>query len=115
MMGPLVWVALLLSTSCAAFGQILLKLGAQDRSDALALVNWRLLSGLGLYAIGMALWLYALTRLPLIAVYPFTTLTLVLVGILSAVVLGERPGAIAICGWAIIVVGVGVVWIGARA
>jgi len=108
------WAALLFSACCAAFGQVLLKLGAQGRPDALALLNRELFLGLGLYGIGMALWLYALTRLPLSAVYPFTTLTLVLVGVLSVFMLGERPNLLAMCGWAVILGGVGIVWLSAR-
>lgn len=106
--------ALLISACCAAFGQVLLKLGAQGRSGALGLVNREVLLGLGLYGVGMALWLFALTRLPLNAVYPFTTLTLVLVGVLGVLVLGERPTLLAMSGWAIIIAGVGVVWLGTR-
>jgi len=113
-MRALDWMALLTSASCAAFGQILLKLGAQGGRGAFGLLDKRLFFGLALYAIGMALWIFALRRLPLSAVYPFTTLTLVLVGVMSFLVLGERPSGLAMCGWAIIVGGVGLVWLGSR-
>ncbi len=114
-MTPALLAVLAASALCAASGQILLKLGASGREQALDFVNAPVLAGLALYAVGMALWLVALSKLPLYVVYPFTLLTLVLVGILAAALLGERPSATALIGWALIVAGVGVVWFGSRA
>ena len=107
--------ALLSSVCCAAVGQVLLKLGAQGRLDALALINRDIAGGLALYAVSLVLWLYALVRLPLSTVYPFTALTLILVGALSSVVLGERPTPFALAGWCLVALGLGVMWLGARA
>lgn len=103
------------SAGCAAAGQILLKLGASGRSSLFDFANPTLAGGLALYGLGAALWIAALARLPLHVVYPFTLVTLALVGALSIVVLGERPTAMALMGWAIVGVGVCVVWFGANA
>ncbi len=79
------------------------------------LVQGILLGGLyAQYALGMALWLVALSKLPLSVVYPFMVLTLGLVGALAALLLNERPSALALIGWAIIAAGVCVVWAGSR-
>lgn len=107
--------ALLASCCCAALGQILLKLGAGGREGVAVILNPTVFGGLTLYAVGMALWLYALSKLPLFVVYPFTVLTLILVGALSVVVLGERPNAAVLAGWGLAAAGMGLIWIGSRA
>lgn len=114
-MSPTLLGALVASSCCAAFGQILLKLGADGREGVATIVNPMVFGGLTLYALGMALWLYALSKLPLFIVYPFTVLTLALVGLLSVLVLGERPNAAVMAGWALAAAGMGLIWVGARA
>lgn len=109
------FVLLAASAGCAAAGQILLKLGASGRASLLEFANPTLAGGLALYGLGAALWIAALAKLPLHVVYPFTLVTLALVGALSVLVLGERPNAMALAGWAIVGVGVCVVWLGANA
>jgi drug/metabolite transporter (DMT)-like permease len=109
-MNPAMGLALFFSACSAAVGQILLKLGAQGRAGPLAMVNRYIFLGLCCYAFGLILWLYALRRLPLSTVYPFTALTLILVGALSAAVLGDRPNAIACAGYALVAAGLGVMW-----
>jgi drug/metabolite transporter (DMT)-like permease len=86
----------------AAAGQVLLKLGATGQSTALAMVNPKVLGGLTLYGIGVMIWLWALSQLPLQVVYPFTMLTLILVFIASIVVFGERPSLLLCLGWAVV-------------
>lgn len=114
-MTPLLLAALVASSCCAAVGQVLLKLGADGREGVATLLNPMVFGGLTLYALGMALWLYALSKLPLFVVYPFTVLTLMLVGLLSVLVLGERPSAAVMGGWALAVAGMGLIWVGSRA
>lgn len=113
-MSPALLGALVASSCCAALGQILLKLGAQGRDSVEAMINPLVAGGLTLYALGMALWLFALSRLPLFVVYPFTVLTLALVGALGVFVLGERPNAVVMGGWALAAAGMGLIWVGAR-
>jgi drug/metabolite transporter (DMT)-like permease len=73
-----------------AGGQVLLKLGATGAASLRDYANLRVLSGLTCYGFGAALWLGALTHLPLTRVYPFTMLTFVLVYLASVWLLGER-------------------------
>ena len=103
------------SASLAALGQIFLKLGAQGRLDPLAMLNPTVIAGLGMYGVGVVLWLYALARLPLSVVYPFTMVTLALVFLASIVMLGERPSPTVIAGWLVIGLGVGLVALGSQA
>lgn len=74
----------------SAAGQILLKVGADGANSFGDYANLRIVLGLGCYALGAALWLLALARLPLSRVYPFTILTFVLVYIAAVRILGER-------------------------
>ncbi|HEV2574176.1 DMT family transporter [Methylocella sp. CPCC 101449] len=113
-MNGITLVAILVSACLAALGQICLKLGAQGQTAATGFVNWGIASGLAFYAIGMLLWLYALSRAPLHVVYPFTLLTLALVGTLGIFILGERPSPTSLVGWAVVVLGVGIVWLGSQ-
>lgn len=113
-MSPFLAALLLASSLCAAGGQILLKIGATNRTSLLDFVNVPVIMGLGAYAIGVLLWLVALSRLPLYVVYPFTFLTMIWVGALSYFALGERPGELALVGWAVVAIGLGVIWVASR-
>ncbi len=64
---------------------------------------------MALYFASAALWMVALSRLPLQVVYPFTILTLLFVGLASVVVFGERPNAFTITGWGLSLLGVGII------
>jgi drug/metabolite transporter (DMT)-like permease len=103
------YLALTVSAACAAAGQVLLKLGANGQSSALAMANTRVLGGLTLYGVGMLIWLWALSQLPLQVVYPFTMLTLILVFIASVVVFGERPNGLIYLGWGVVGLGIAIV------
>jgi drug/metabolite transporter (DMT)-like permease len=107
-------LALAVSALCAASGQIMLKMGADGRETPAAFLNAYVLAGLGLYGLGTAIWIFALSRLPLNVVYPFSMLTLALVMVMAHVVLGERPNATVLTGWAIVIAGVGVVAVGSQ-
>ena len=114
-MNGLTLAAIVMSACLAALGQICLKLGAQGQTEASGFLNLGVASGVVLYGFGMLLWLYALSRVPLHVVYPFTLLTLALVGVLAVFALGERPSPISLAGWGVVVLGVGIVWFGSRA
>lgn len=113
-MSPLLAALLLASSLCAAAGQILFKIGATNRASLFAFVNLPVIMGLGAYAMGVVLWLVALSRLPLYVVYPFTFLTMIWVGALSYFALGERPGEMALIGWAVVAVGLGIIWVASK-
>lgn len=83
---------LLLACVTAAAGQLLLKAGANGRTQWLEFLNLQVIAGLGGYAISTLLWLYCLSRLPLRVVYPYTALTFVLVVLGAAAVFDERFG-----------------------
>lgn len=108
-------VGLILFVACtmAAVGQILLRLGAAGRNNAVEFFNPMLISGLGLFFVATALWVYGLSKAPLHLVYPFTMLTFVLVGVSSAVFLGERVGLMTVGGWVVICLGIGIIYWGA--
>lgn len=104
----MIYLALVASALSAAAGQILLKFGAAGRSGV-ELVNLSVAAGFGLYGLGAVLWLFALAKLPLYVVYPFTLLTLAIVFVSSIVILGERPDPASLAGWALIAAGICIV------
>jgi drug/metabolite transporter (DMT)-like permease len=112
-MNPTIVAALLVSSALAATGQVFLKLGVGGLAGPIEWVNGRTLFGLFLYAAGLALWLYGLSRAPLHLVYPFAILTFVLVGIVGMIALGERPTTLTLAGWGVICVGLALVQLGA--
>ncbi len=104
---------LLTAALCAAAGQILFKLGATNRTTFLAFVNPQILGGGALYFLGAALWVVALSKLPLSVAYPFTVLTFVLVYLASIFLLGERPTPGGIFGVALVLGGLAaILWSG---
>lgn len=108
-------VILVASAVLAAFGQIMLKLGATRGGGLVgALMQPAVIVGLGAYGLSLLLWLKALSAAPLHIVYPFTMLTFVLVGLAALIVLGERPNAMTFAGWGVICLGIAIVYLGAR-
>lgn len=107
-------MVLVLAASCllAATGQLLFRLGAADRNDIAAFLNLYLASGLIAYAASTALWVFALSRVRLLLVYPFTLLTFVLVGMGAALILGESVNRIVLLGWVVIAMGLALVAFG---
>ena len=78
------------SSILAAFGQILLKLGAHERSTPFEFINIQIICGLAALMAGAGLWVIALSNLRLMQVYPFTALTFILVYITGYLFLGEH-------------------------
>jgi drug/metabolite transporter (DMT)-like permease len=70
---------LLASALLAAVGQVLFKLGADGQVTLKGFANLGICAGLLSYGLGTALWILALSRAPLTAVYPFSALTLTVV------------------------------------
>jgi drug/metabolite transporter (DMT)-like permease len=104
-MPPLVLALLIGGAVCAAAGQLFFTVGARGRTDFLSFVNLWIITGLALYALGAAFWIYSLSRARLVQAYPFTVLTFVLVYLSSAVILGERPSTSGLCGVALVLAG----------
>lgn len=96
---------------CAASGTLMLRAGAVGRTELLQFINLYVIVGLGLYALGSALWIFGMSREPLTVVYPFTALSFVLVLMGAVVFQGERPSPVNIVGTFVVLAGIGlVVW-----
>jgi len=96
---------LTVSSVSAAVGQLLLKKGADGRSEILDFVNAPLILGLAFYAGGVLIWIYALSVEKLVSVYAFTALTFVLVYLGGAFLLHEQISRPALVGIALILAG----------
>ena len=96
---------LIISSVSAAVGQLLLKKGADGRSELLEFVNGPLIIGLVFYAIGVIIWIYVLSLEKLVNVYAFTALTFVLVYLGGAFLLHEQISRPAIAGIVLILAG----------
>ena len=97
----------LLSTSAvsAAIGQLLLKKGAHGKEAFLDFVNAPLILGLVFYVLGVAIWIYVLSREALVNVYAFTALTFVLVYLGGISILREQISVPAIAGVVLVLAG----------
>lgn len=89
----------------AAAGQLLFRVGAQDKTSLSEFINAPILLGLLLYVLGTLLWIYTLSKEKLVVVYAFTVLTFALVYIGSMFLLGESLGARGVCGIALVMGG----------
>ena len=97
---------LLLSSLTAAAGQILLKQGATGRTGLLSFANGWVAGGLLFYAVGTAIWVFALSKAPLTLVYPYTAITFVLVFLSGAVLFGEGLAPRAMIGAGLVLSGI---------
>jgi len=102
--GPPYW-ALLAGTLLAAAGQLAFKLGATGRASLPEFLNLWIASGLVLYGLGTMLWIFALSRLSLTVVYPFTALTFVLVFCAGVFLLGESATSMQFWGVGFVLLG----------
>ena len=99
-------ILLLLSSSLfASFGQILLKIGADNADTFKNYININVFAGLFFYALSTMIWIYALSFAKLNIVYAFTILTFVLVYILSFIFLRETLNTYGIFGIILILSG----------
>lgn len=74
-------------------------------------INYWLFGGLASYALGTVLWIYALSKASLSAVYPFAALTFVLVYFASIFILGESVSPRQFLGLTIVIIGlVIIIW-----
>ncbi len=96
---------------CLKFGTIYLK---QHPSFVGLLTNFPLIGGMALYGIGAALMVVALRHGELSVLYPLISLSYVWVAVLSVVVFGEDMNPYKIGGISAIMIGVGVLGVGAH-
>ena len=98
-------VLLVSSAVAAAVGQLLLKKGADGKTAFLEFINFPLITGLLFYLVGVAIWIYVLSREQLVNVYAFTALTFVLVYLGGVIILDEHITRPAMVGIALILAG----------
>lgn len=98
----------------AAFGQVSWKLGMNQAGQLSAinlttlstvLLNPYVLLGFVMYALSTIFWLIALSKKELSFVYPFISLTYIIVLVLSSLVLKESMGFSKLVGTLIIIIG----------
>jgi drug/metabolite transporter (DMT)-like permease len=89
----------------AAVGQLLFRIGARDRVDALAFVNPFVIGGLFFYGLGTVAWIYALSKERITSVYAFTGLTFALVYLGGVFFLGEHIDLRKSMGVALVLIG----------
>lgn len=107
---------LLVMVLLASIGQLLLKLSVSGRDPADGLgtflclsTNPYFLSGIFLYVLTTAGWMWALSEFPLSKAYPVLALSFVLVPVLAWVFLGEGLGARQVAGMVLIMIGVSLI------
>ncbi len=111
MRGPSLFFTLLLGLAAlfATAGQLLFKVGADNASHWKDFLNWPIAMGLASYGLGTVLWIVTLSRLPLKVVYPFVALTMVMVYLGAALLLGERVTARGILGTIVVLAGLALI------
>jgi len=102
---PIIYFILLLSSLLAASGQCLFKSGASGAQIMADFINPIIIGGLMCYGASTILWIWALSRAPLLIVYPFTALTFVMVYAGSVLVFGERFSLSGMLGVACVLLG----------
>ena len=107
-------VIIIIGIIFAAFGQVSWKLGMNQAGQlatldlttlSTVLLNPYVLLGFVMYGLSTIFWLIALSKKDLSFVYPFISLTYVLVLVLSSLVLKESIGVNKLAGTLIIIVG----------
>ena len=99
------YIFVLCGALLAAIGQVFFKLGAAGAVGLFDFINVRTISGLLLYGVSTVLWIFALSKLPLSRVYPFTVLTFLIVYAASILYLREPLTVPIACGAALVLVG----------
>jgi drug/metabolite transporter (DMT)-like permease len=109
-----IYAVILVGATFAAIGQVAWKLGMNQIGQLIApnfaalmtvLLNPYILLGFVLYGLGTIFWLIALSKRDLSFVYPFVSLTYIIVLILSGLVLKESIGLNKSIGTLIVILG----------
>lgn len=120
---------ILVSVALSAFAQTLFRIGMtkpdvqaalNGGSMGLALLRPLLLSphlwgGMAAYGIGVLLWLFVLSRVPVSFAYPFVALGIAITTLSGVLILGETMSRLSLAGIAIIVAGILVMALGRSA
>jgi drug/metabolite transporter (DMT)-like permease len=84
------YVALLtLASFVTVAGQVVLKQSMAGKTELVAYLNPGFFLGLGTYAAGALIWVFCLSRVPLLRAYPFSVLTLVLAVLAGVLIMKE--------------------------
>ncbi|WP_202840060.1 EamA family transporter [Luteimonas saliphila] len=108
-LSPFLLLLLGLAALFATAGQLLFKLGAQNASHLKDFFNVHIALGLTSYGLGTVLWIITLSRLPLKVVYPFVALTMVMVYLGAALLLGERITPRGVAGTLVVLAGLALI------
>lgn len=119
-MDPATILLLALYALGMAGGQILFKLAANGVTAETGLLAGLLYSpvfwlAVALYGVLTVLWVWLLTRIPLVYAYPFVTLAFVFTPLLAVLILQERVGVGYVLGSLLLVAGLAVIAGTARA
>lgn len=120
---------ILVSVGLSAFAQTLFRIGMtkpdvqaalNGGSMGFALLRPLLLSphlwgGMAAYGIGVLLWLFVLSRVPVSFAYPFVALGIAITTLSGVLILGETMSRLSLAGIAIIVAGILVMALGRSA
>ncbi|MBN1792528.1 EamA family transporter [Candidatus Woesearchaeota archaeon] len=99
---------MIISTFMGAIGSLLIKKGVKSTGDDVwsYLLNFRLVSGLAIFALSAFIYIILLKFADLSLLYPVTSLSYIWVIFLSKKFLGERINAYKISGIALIMLGI---------
>lgn len=95
-----------------SFGQLLIKLGTQEvgaleTAGFYGLLNFKLITGIGLFGMSFLTWIYILSKSNLSYAFPFAVgLGYVTVILLATLFLKETPSALQITGMTLVGVGI---------
>jgi|GEM_PF-723457 len=106
---PLYLLFLGLAAILATAGQLLFKVGANNANHWKDFFNVPIALGLASYGLGTMLWIVTLSRLPLKVVYPFVALTMVMVYLGAALLLGERITPRGLTGTMVVLIGLALI------
>lgn len=122
-------VLILVSVGLSAFAQTLFRIG-MTRPDVQAALNGggvglallrpllsspHLWGGMAAYGVGVLLWLFVLSRVPVSFAYPFVALGIAITTLSGVLILGETMSRLSLAGIVIIVAGILVMALGRSA
>lgn len=120
-------VLILVSVGLSAFAQTLFRIG-MTKPDVQAALNGggtgllrplllspHLWGGMAAYGVGVLLWLFVLSRVPVSFAYPFVALGIAITTLSGVLILGETMSRLSLAGIAIIVAGILVMALGRSA
>lgn len=120
-------VLILVSVGLSAFAQTLFRIG-MTKPDVQAALNGagtgllrplllspHLWGGMAAYGVGVLLWLFVLSRVPVSFAYPFVAFGIAITTLSGVLILGETMSRLSLAGIAIIVAGILVMALGRSA